>query len=185
MPKFNIEVDIKSIFSELEQQGADIEREAALALSRGAPTGAESIGDLNIASSDLGLANTTFFSKDLNELSDKIGALENLTGHKSRDILENFGATVNRKMNAYVPIDTGQLQRSLRYEVGADSIEFEARALDPDTGEDYAPIQEYGGYNAQGQYINPQPYFRRAIIEEIGTLDDALLQRARKLMIKG
>ena len=62
------------------------------------------------------------------------------------------------KMKRDAPVDTGRLRREIKYDQKFHDVTFTSKAIDPDTGKDYAPDQEYGT-----RYIKAHPYFNRNV----------------------
>ena len=79
-------------------------------------------------------------------------------GGDSEKILETTAKNTVNKMKRQAPRDTGRLIDNIEYDHSQEGeIYFESEAIDPDTGNNYAPLVEYG----LGQ--RAQPYFWRNI----------------------
>ena len=109
--------------------------------------------------------------RNLNRLLKEV---ETFTGDAKRIIKHEADNAVGR-MKQDAPVDSGRLRREIEARrINKDDVIIESIAIDPATGRDYAPIQEYGllGYKEQ-------PYFRKNIRLFIDRLTQRL-QRALK-----
>ena len=93
---------------------------------------------------------------DLKHLIGKIDELENISKTDLKRSLNHIGKNTVGRMKRDAPVDTGRLRREVTYRVPSNrDIVLESKAIDPKTGVDYAPAQEYGLHG-----LRPQPYFR-------------------------
>ena len=74
-----------------------------------------------------------------------------------RSLAHNAKQTIGR-MRKDAPVDTGRLRREIKYTQSKHNITFTSKAIDPEDGRDYAPIQEYGS-----RYVKAQPYFNKNV----------------------
>ncbi len=111
--------------------------------------------------------NTQVNQADLKNLNGKLKQLSEFSKKESRLSLDHAARNTVGRMKQNAPVDTGRLRREVDYELVGDGVTIHSEAIDPDTGIDYAPIQEYGGPRN-----NPpaQPYFRPNIIKFISEL---------------
>ena len=87
-----------------------------------------------------------------------LAQLEELGGDTANIINVEAKNTV-RRMERDAPIDTGRLSRNIEFhQTDKHSVEIESEAIDPETGVDYAPIQEFGLGNGRNT-----PYFFKNI----------------------
>ena len=90
--------------------------------------------------------------KDLNDIQSNLSAL----GAKTDVIIDNEAERTVRKMKKDVRKDTRRLKNSIKWEsTGKNKGYFEATAIDPESGVDYASIQE----QASVAGISTTPYF--------------------------
>ena len=82
---------------------------------------------------------------DLKNLKDKIDKLRDYPKEVFRIATHEANNAVGR-MKQDAPVDTGRLRREIEtYALfGAKEIIIKSEAIDPRTGVDYAPLQEYG-----------------------------------------
>ena len=91
---------------------------------------------------------------DLKRLNSLFNELRAIDGDADQVINVEAKNTV-RRMERQAPVDTGRLKREIHFvHTGVGSVEFESEAIDPDTGVDYAPAQEFGT-----RFFKAQPYF--------------------------
>lgn len=96
--------------------------------------------------------------KDEKRLEDIIKILEGY-GVDSQRVLDNEAHHTLRKMKDDAPRDTGRLERNIQAQtLVSGGVEFTSEAIDPETGDDYAFIQEHGS-----RFVKAQPYFFRNI----------------------
>ena len=62
-------------------------------------------------------------------------------------------------MRQQAPVDTGRLRSNIEAQTTLfNTVEVESVAIDPETGEDYAYVQEHGS-----RHVRAQPYFNKNI----------------------
>lgn len=59
-------------------------------------------------------------------------------------IMEHHAKNTVGRIKQDAPVDTGRLRREVSYEMAVNGVHLRSRAIDPDTGEDYAYVQNYG-----------------------------------------
>ena len=92
---------------------------------------------------------------DQKNLVKKVRSLQDYPEEIQR-ILRHEAANVVGRMKQDAPVDTGRLRREIEAVVRKDNeVVVSSKAIDPQTGIDYAPIREYG---LDGN--RSQPYFR-------------------------
>ena len=97
-------------------------------------------------------------AKDLQKLNETIDVLKLFDEDVVRRINNQTDIAV-RNMIREAPVDTGRLQRQIVSErISDNSVIIFSEAIDPDTGVDYAPIQDQGG-----RHNRPTYYFTRNI----------------------
>ena len=91
-------------------------------------------------------------------LKKKIDALSEFP-YELNKIMKDEGKITVLQMRQDAPEDTGRLKRNIGYEVlfGGKEVILESTAIDPLTGRDYAPLQEYG------IGVPKRPYFRKNV----------------------
>ena len=89
---------------------------------------------------------------DMVRLSEKLGAnLNTLMDAEAKKTLV--------KMKKDAPYDTGRLRRNITGQLTTDQrVDFISEAIDPETKDDYAPVQEFGT-----RFQRAQPYFYKNI----------------------
>ena len=96
--------------------------------------------------------------KDLKNLQNKIAELNSF---EKNTVFESFTHAANQtvgRMKKDAPVDTGRLRREVEYVLTSKGITIGSEAIDPDTGKDYAPEQEFGT-----REFPAHPYFYRNI----------------------
>lgn len=86
---------------------------------------------------------------DLKRVKMKLKALRNFSKDELKKSLTHFAAQTTGRVKRRAPVDTGRLRREVTGKVSNGNMaNFTSIAIDPETREDYAPIQEH-----------EQPYF--------------------------
>ena len=93
----------------------------------------------------MGLKSGIFISPvSTRHLKKKLAELEKAPKELQRILKHEANQTVGR-MKQDAPVDTGRLRRKIETEVRLDNeVIVTSEAIDPRTGVDYAPLQEYG-----------------------------------------
>ena len=92
---------------------------------------------------------------DQKNLIKKIRSLEKYPKEIQKVLRHEANNAVGR-MKKDAPVDTGRLRREIEAVVRKDNeVVVSSKAIDPQTGRDYAPVREYGLYGSRAQ-----PYFR-------------------------
>ncbi len=100
-----------------------------------------------------------FAMQGLRGITKKLAKIKAATsGGGLKDSFDEVGQKVVYYMDRDAPEDTGRLKRHIDYTATEDNLIFESEAIDPITGRDYAPAQEYGG-----RHFSAQPYFHKNI----------------------
>ena len=97
---------------------------------------------------------------DLKHLTKKLKILKNTAGKgTTKALVDGVGLQTTSKMKQQAPVDTGRLRTNVSYTTYVtdtrSELIMESEAIDPNTGRDYAPVQEYG---LNG--LRAQPYFQ-------------------------
>ena len=112
--------------------------------------------------------------QDLKNLKRKIKMLKDFSQKEVTLSLDHAARNTVGRMKKDAPVDTGKLRREIEYTVTTNDVIIESTAIDPETKEDYAPLQEYGS-----RYLRPQPYFHRNIRYLISSLFKDLTRKLR------
>ena len=93
----------------------------------------------------MGLKSGIFISPiSAKHLKKKLASLETVPKELQK-ILEHEASQAVGRMKQDAPVDTGRLRRKIEADVRPDNeVIIESSAVDPRTGVDYAPLQEYG-----------------------------------------
>ena len=115
---------------------------------------------------------------DLKNLNAKLAALSSFPGTALQIMTHETDQAVGR-MKRDAPKDTHRLERNIEVtSVTTDDFIIKSEAIDPKTGKDYAPLQEYG------IGVKGKPYFRHNIdllyTKLRARLNRKLLEIARK-----
>lgn len=82
------------------------------------------------------------------------------------------------RMKAQAPVKTGRLKQNIGFiPRGNDDIIFHSQAIDPDTGENYPPLQEFGT-----RFYPAQPYFYRNVRQFFSDVRARLGAELRKII---
>ena len=96
--------------------------------------------------------------REYKKMTDIINHLEDF-GVDARQVIENTAQATVKKMKREAPKDTHRLERNITAQYTIDgTVQIESEAIDPETGVDYAYIQEYGLSR-----FKTTPYFRKNI----------------------
>lgn len=93
----------------------------------------------------------------LTRMHKKMNELKAVSNKELVRSMEHVAKNTVGRMKQDAPVDTGRLRREVEYKVTNDDIIVTSEAFDPETGVDYAPIQEHG------LGVPPQPYFYKNI----------------------
>ena len=96
--------------------------------------------------------------RDQKRLNNKLKSLDKFADFDLDKLINSTAKEAQNKMESNAPVDTGRLRRNLGFEHLSNGIEFYSEAIDPDTGIDYAPSQEYGT-----RLFKAHPYFYKNI----------------------
>lgn len=81
---------------------------------------------------------------DLRRVKQQLRSLEKFSKDELELSLTHFTSQTGAKIKQKAPVDTGRLRREVVGEVVQRNIaNFTSIAIDPQTGEDYAPLQEH------------------------------------------
>ena len=89
-------------------------------------------------------------------------------------VLHHHGKNVVGRIKAKAPVDTGRLRREVEYTVSKERLEVTSRAIDPDTGFDYAYIQNWGSSAAR---IPATYYFTNTVKRLFRDISDDINRR--------
>lgn len=111
--------------------------------------------------------------KSFARIATRVKNLENLASKEELGTLfEDVAKDTVFRMRKDVRKDTKKLKNSIEYSKKKDGVEFTASAVDPDTGEDYASLQDTGG-----RHFAHTPYFKKNILIFIATIQYRLQSR--------
>ena len=119
--------------------------------------------------------------KDLKKFRQKLNALDK-TGKVSKNVLNQEVKYIVGKMKKEVPVDTGRLKNSIKaYQdpYGAGGVTFVSSAIDPNSGDDYAPKVEHGTrwQKAQPYFFKNIRLFNKRIVRKLGDALTKLILR--------
>ena len=115
---------------------------------------------------------------DLKRVNGKLSLLQKMGDTGVNKALNEEARKIVGVMKSEAPVDTGRLRTNIEYSNrGGSGLVIESSAIDPNTGEDYAPIQEYGGRN-----IKHTPYFNHNVRKFISNLHANLRKRLQKIL---
>ncbi len=114
---------------------------------------------------------------DLKSIKKKLEELKEFGKHEVKKILTHEAKQTVGRMKKAAPVDTGRLRRNIEQTIYRDDIVIESEAIDPQTGKDYAVIQEYG----LSKFIKYTPYFRKNVRGLITNLNRRLKRRLKEL----
>lgn len=112
--------------------------------------------------------------QDLKNLKKKIKQLKDFSQKEVDLSLKHAAKNAVGRMKKDAPVDTGRLRREIEYITTRDDLIVESTAIDPDTGEDYSVVQEFGG-----RFIKAQPYFFKNIRLMISSLTKDLKRKLK------
>ena len=120
----------------------------------------------------------TYSEADFAALYKKMDELKAVGGRGATGIIERQVKNTVGRMKKDAPVDTGNLRSRIDYEKAGKVFTIESEARDPETGINYAPIQEFG---APG--IRNTPFFYGNIRLFIRDTHRALGAAIRKIII--
>lgn len=115
----------------------------------------------------------------LKSINRKLAELEKFSKKEVKSALRHAAANAVGRMKQDAPVDTGRLRRNIEYTVTNRGVNIVSEAIDPETGQDYAPVQEYGL-----RFLPAQPYFRPNITKFIEELNRNLRRRLQQILRK-
>lgn len=109
-------------------------------------------------------------ANDLKKVNTKLSELMKLAGEvEVQKTFTHVGRGAVGRMRTDAPVDTGRLRREIAFRASGQNLRLTSEALDPDSGKDYAPLQEHGF-----RHTPARPYFwkftRWAVAETIRDL---------------
>ena len=111
----------------------------------------------------LGFSNKDSVNLGTAEIQIVLKRLANLPKVMKTEFLDDVGRSIRRIAIARAPELTGNLKSNIEYSVRSGELEVTSTAIDEHTGHDYAPVQEFGGVNDEGKWVEAQPYFFRSV----------------------
>ena len=112
---------------------------------------------------------------DFNKLLNKLKKLEE-AGHDVENMMRVNAQNTLNDMQRDAPKDTRNLVNNIEAFYGKDEVIFQSEAIDPNTGIDYAPIQEFGGTD-----IKYTPYFYKNIRRFRRNLAQSISRRIKNI----
>ena len=90
------------------------------------------------------------------QFTSNLGAVQNATEDTIRRALEIIGGMAETNVKAITPVDTGNLRNSITHRVDGVSVYI-------GTNVEYAPFVELGHRARNGKKVNPKPFLRPGI----------------------
>ena len=97
---------------------------------------------------------------ELKNLKKKFNLLHKYSFDGVEKTIQHVASQAVSRMRKAAPFDTGRLRREIDYTTAHQNLVIHSEAFDPETGEDYAPLQEFG---SRRRGIRAQPFFYRNI----------------------
>ena len=97
---------------------------------------------------------------ELKNLKKKFNKLHHYSFDGVERSIQHVASQAVGRMKKSAPVDTGRLRREIGYTTSHQNLIIFSEAFDPETGEDYAPLQEYGSTR---RGIRAQPFFYKNV----------------------
>lgn len=115
---------------------------------------------------------------DLRNLNRKLKKMAEIDKTVLRKVVRQESNDTIHRMKNHAPVKTGRLKRNIGYTIRGDSDAlFFSDAIDPDTGENYPPLQEFGT-----RFYPAQPYFYHNVRQFFSDVRARLGAELRKII---